>query len=296
MNFVCYNEDELKRIHKTFVHPSVAALTSLLKMASTPDHLDDKTRQDLEAIRVSCNTFKQPAENPRRFKPTIGTERFLFNSFVQVYTMFINVRVVVHMIHEAKHFMAAAFLRDQSTSEIWKTMQRLWTHVYLGPGYLTVDQGSAYVSTEMRETLEAADIVFREEPIENPGSIGTVERYHAPLRAAFEQIKTDLENNVTDDDCLRSATFAVNSSVGPEDLCPTLLVFGAVPRPAGRSPSPTQIERGIAIEKAIEVVENVQAKRRIDVILEHPSGPKTGKSSQHLASLPIGSSVLVWRA
>lgn len=46
------------------------------------------------------------------------------------------------------------------------------------------------------------------------------------------------------------ATFAVNSVTGPEGLCPLLLVYGAIPRPARNMPALTQLQRAKAIEEA----------------------------------------------
>lgn len=63
-------------------------------------------------------------------------------------------------------------------------------------------------------------------PIETPGAIGTVERYHAPLRAAFESVEEDLRKRESRDHNLRPAVFTVNSTVSPEGLCPALLYFG----------------------------------------------------------------------
>lgn len=57
--------------------------------------------------------------------------------------------------------------------------------MYAGPpDYLSVDQGSEFTSTEMRENSEAAGITMKKAPIETPGGIVTVERYQAPLRSA----------------------------------------------------------------------------------------------------------------
>lgn len=56
------------------------------------------------------------------------------------------------------------------------------------PDYITDDQGSNYVSLEILVHLDAAGVTLLGAPIENPGTIGVVERYYAPLRAAYERI------------------------------------------------------------------------------------------------------------
>lgn len=42
-------------------------------------------------------------------------------------------------------------------------------------------------------------------PIDSPGTIHVVERYHVPLRAAFEKIKKDHGTNIPDNECLTMA-------------------------------------------------------------------------------------------
>lgn len=75
---------------------------------------------------------------------------------------------------------------------------------------------------------------------------------------------------------------------------PNLFVFGAMPRSARITSSPSKIERGVPINKAIRAAEFKQSKSRISFVLSHPSGPKDKKNVNHLNSLPIGSPILVW--
>lgn len=48
-----------------------------------------------------------------------------------------------------------------------------------------------------------------------PGTIGLVERYHTPLRAAFTKIREELDR-VTYANCLSMAVFAYNSTTDPD--------------------------------------------------------------------------------
>lgn len=119
------------------------------------------------------------------------------------------------------------------------------------PDHLAVDLGSAYISAEFRAKDAAEGIKFKEAPIETPGLIGIVERYHAPLRAVYTKIRESLDKSEANDhDCLKMALYAVNSTVGPEGLVPMFLVFGALPRPARTTPAPTQLQRQRAIDEA----------------------------------------------
>lgn len=111
--YVLYTEQELRRIHRVFGHPSVAATHNLLKRASkTP--LNTNVRKQLERLAEDCNTCRRNGTSPRRFKLIVGSDDLIFNNKVVVDTMFLDGRAVLHMVDEATHFSAATFLRKQS--------------------------------------------------------------------------------------------------------------------------------------------------------------------------------------
>lgn len=90
-----------------------------------------------------------------------------------------------------------------------------------------------------------------------------MERYRGPLRTAYLKIRKILPRNESDADCLQIVVKIVNDGICPEGLFPAIPVFGAVPRPAVRTPVTTQLEYQTAIEKAIEEVHNEQSRRRL---------------------------------
>lgn len=78
-----------------------------------------------------------------------------FNPILQVDTMVLHSRPVLHMVDTATHFSSAPFLRSKSSRDISKTSLLNRMHICVGPlGYLAVDQGSGFTSTEMREYIE----------------------------------------------------------------------------------------------------------------------------------------------
>lgn len=295
MPYALYTETDLRRIHRGFGHPSVKSTEKLLRRASI-GQLPKSVITAMEKVNNSCKVCNKHASKPRRFKLTLGTEEIRFNNRVYVDTMFINSRPVIHLVDEGTHFAATCFLRSQSATDTWKAILRLWVHTYLGPpDFLAVDQGSAYVSREMKMAMDASGIRVEEAPVENPGTMGIVERYHAPLRSAYTKIRDTLDKSTTDAECLQMAVYATNFTIGPEGLCPMLLVFGALPRPIRMTPCPTQLQRSAAIEEARRAVEKEQAKRRIAFAIRHPSNPKAKEMSSRLRDLPSRSPVLVWR-
>jgi hypothetical protein len=99
-------------------------------------------------------------------------------------------------------------------------------------------------------------------PVEAHHSIGKIERYHGPIRRAFEIITADLGNDVTPDNALQMAVKAINDTAGPNGLVPTLLVFGTYPRLSPSSPPfPSITARAAAVRKAMAEVRKLKAER-----------------------------------
>jgi hypothetical protein len=133
------------------------------------------------------------------------------------------------------------------------------------------------------------NIEIKEVPVEAHNSIGKVERYHAPLRRAYQILASELPDT-SKDLILQMAVKAINDSAGPDGIVPTLLVFGAYPRMSRDSPpSPSVIERAEAIQKAMKEVRRLHAERQIKDALSMRNGPNI----DNLLKLPLQSDVRV---
>lgn len=210
--------------------------------------------------------------------------------------MHIERRVLLHVVDEATHYTAAKILKRQRSSDVWKALLRCWSRIYLGPpDHMRVDQGSNFVARAFLECAEAQRIQVLQALIESPSTMAHVERYHAPLRAAFLKIRHCLPSSESDDDCLQMALKAVNDTIGPEGLCPTLLVYGSLPRPPRQTPSETQLQKARAIDSCMDTVRKIQTRKRIEFGLKHRGSGKAHENSYKLRLLPAGSPVYVYR-
>ena len=290
-----FTEQELKRLHRSFGHPTVNALVNILRRAQ-PDKTNKNIEEAISQLTKACITCATNAAKPRRFKLTIGTEDLRFNHIVAADIMFLNHKPVLHVVDEATHYQSAAFLHKQKSNDVWKCFLRCWSRIYLGPpDFLDVNQGSNFISKDFLNNADAEGISVLPVPIESPHSISHVERYHSPLRAAFNKIRSDLPRSEFDKECLEMAIKSVNDTIGPEGLCPTLLVYGAIPRISNRQPAETQLARAAAIDTAMDLVRKEQAKRRLAFGLRKLTGPYPVESSTNLYLLPAGAPVLVFR-
>jgi len=78
-----------------------------------------------------------------------------------------------------------------------------------------------------------------------------VERYHSPLRQAYQIIITEIPK-INKKMGLQIAFKAINNLASPKGLVPILLVFKAYPQMVkSNAPSPIVIQRAAAIKKAM---------------------------------------------
>lgn len=89
----------------------------------------------------------------------------------------------------------------------------------------------------MKSIPETAGVTLHESSVEKPGTIETIKRHHAPLRAKYIKIRMDLVRDTTDAECLKMAVLAVTSRMGPDVLCPILLALNVIRRPPRTTPS-----------------------------------------------------------
>jgi hypothetical protein len=208
-----FANEELKRLHRSFGHPTTGALHRLLKRAR-PEEVSESVVRELGQIAKECTLCAERQQKPRRFKLTVGNDDTCFNSIVAVDVMYIGQQPVLHVVDEATHFAAAMFMKNVSTKETWRLITRCWSNVYMGPpDYLRVDQGTNFVSNEFMSLAETAGVEVLKAPIECPSAMSHVERYHGPLRAAYEKLAISLPNEAKED-VLQMAALCTDRFVG----------------------------------------------------------------------------------
>ena len=284
-------EPELRQLHRRFGHPTVERLSRLLHCAG---HNDPEHEQLLRKITDYCSLCQKYSQAPRRFKFTLRDDDIEFNHTIYVDVMYINGSPILHTVNEATMFQAARWLDNMSAQHTWDSLRLCWIDTYLRPPDLIVhDAGTNFTGSEFQQNAQAMHIRTKGVPTEASQSMGIVERYHAPLRRAYEVIADELQGTGAKKGIvLQMAVKAVNDTVGPNGLIPTLLVFGAYPRMSKLDPpSPSVSQRATAIQKATQELVKLRASRQVRDALGQRNGPNT----ERLHDLTIGSQVLVWR-
>ena len=79
-----------------------------------------------------------------------------------------------------------------TSKSVWEWLRACWIDVYQGPLERTVyDAGKNFTSDKFKQNAGALAVEVKEVPVEAHYSLGKVERYHGPLRRAYEIIQTD---------------------------------------------------------------------------------------------------------
>jgi hypothetical protein len=222
-----FTEDELRRVHRHFRHPSPGKLYAILKRADPST--DSKTMQILEDISRSCDPCQRIAPRPIRFKVS-GGEKTVFNATVAIDLLYLDGAPVLHIVDLSTNFSAAQFLPDVSTNTVWSCLLRHWCYIYTGlPDTIRCDQGSQFTSREFSTFCQNIGVQLEYTGIEAHNSLGAGEKYHDTLRTIYARVMCEcpqLNKYVA----LAGAVKAMNDCSGPDGNVPSLLVFGAIPR------------------------------------------------------------------
>ncbi|EED15826.1 conserved hypothetical protein [Talaromyces stipitatus ATCC 10500] len=281
-------EVEMRRLHRRFGHPAVDRLHKVLKRAG---HLDVDYKM-LAQIEEFCHHCQINRQAPRRYRFTLHDD-CEYNYEIVVDVMYLDGKPVLHIVDWATSFQAARFLKSLSTKDTWEALRAAWIDTYLGPpDVISHDAGTNFAAVEFRTEARMMGIRCHQVPVEAHNAIGKVERYHTPLRRAYNIILSELGASVDKEIILQMAVKAVNDTVGPDGLVLTVLVFGAYPRMTYNSPpSALTAKRVQAMRKAMIDLRNAMATRKVNNALKARNGPIVTET----LNLAPGTDVQVWR-
>lgn len=262
-NITLFTRQELVRMHRNFYHPSSGKLLALIRRSKIK-HVDKETREMLDQISKSCSTCQTFSTKPQRFKVSMPNEKVVFNREVALDLMYLENKAVLHIVDIDTHFNSAQFLKGNTVEDVWDAFLSCWSTLYIGhPHKIRVDQGSAFTSVRWTRLCDNAGIECQESGIEHHNALGPGERYHDPLRRVFRKVKHE-HPSLNNELALRLSVKAINDTMGPEALVPSLLVFGCLPRfPATTSNIVEQQKRMKALSEARREMSTITAELRI---------------------------------
>ena len=172
------------------------------------------------------------------------------------------------MVDTHTHFSAAIFIPSKSTKDIWNNFLACWVTAYVGyPDKLRIDQESAFTGKGFTELVQKEGIEIQLSGVQSHNAIGIGERYHAPLRRIFDKINLDAPR-IDPHLALQIAVKAMNDTMGPEGLVPSMLVFGVLPRmPPRQADLPGHEERMRALRAARAEMCELVAQMKVRIAL-----------------------------
>lgn len=276
MSQMLYTRSQLIRLHKHLLHPSVQKLYNLLRGA-TPDNLPSDTRRLLQDISHSCKTCARFATRPITFKIR-DKECLRFTQNLLLDIMYLpgaggKQHSVLHVLDVGTSFCSAAFLPALDVGTVWNTFLTNWFTMYEGYSESPLtDQSSVFVSAEWTHACETNGIHLRHTGTESHNSLGACEKYHPTLRIIYNKVRLDFLS-VPATLALQISVKAMNDCTGPDELVPSLLVFGVTPRLPYISPKdfPSQKEKFRALVQARKQYERLVSQSRVRLgILRRP--------------------------
>ena len=108
---------------------------------------------------------------------------------------YIDGKPILHVVDEATYYQAACWLGKTTADALQEALRLCWIDVYLGPPDLIVhDAGKNFMAKAFKANADQLHIRTKAVPIEAPHSMSIVERYHAPIRRAYNIIKAEAPN------------------------------------------------------------------------------------------------------
>jgi len=94
---------------------------------------------------------------------------------------------------------------------------------------VTTDAGKNFISNEFKNEAKALLIDVKKVPVKTHNSISKIKRYYAPLRYAYDILRSELPYS-SSELCLSLTVKVINDTADSNDLILTLLIFGTYPR------------------------------------------------------------------
>jgi ketopantoate reductase len=134
-----------------------------------------------------------------------------------------------------------------------------------------------FTAIEFKQLVSSMSIKVKKVPVKAYNSVGLIKRYHALLRRVYEILKEELKDEHIDKEMiLQIAVKAVNDLARPDEIVPTLLVFGLYLRMTEIDAlSPTIVKRAEAIRAATKEVRRLYAKQQVNNALAIRNRPNT---------------------
>ena len=215
----------LRKLHIRWYHCSASKMRSLLSAAGVDPHILTMVQQVVDSCTV-CRAWSRPGPSA-----AVSTRMpSSFNDEIQVDLLFIERKVILHVICVCTRFSAGVIVKSKETDDLLSAFHKIWVSVFGPPSTIVADQEGGFNSPAALAWLAARDIKMI--PKAKYSHAQMVERHHEVLRrqmhllseqALNEGIKTNLEA------VLCESLYAKNCLFRVGNMTPYQAVLGKVP-------------------------------------------------------------------
>lgn len=186
---------ELKKLHRAYGHESAQHIVDALREAGYYD-LPADTKRKLEEIFRTCGPCQTNPTKPKQFSISLKWRNCRLNHRILVGVMSTSDGDVIYVYDRGTRYHAAkhtATKKNPNAAEIWAAIKLCWIDVYMGlPDILQFDQGTSMVAFLIQTACALNAIRFEAVPVEAAWRMGAIEHAHAPLRKAYNKLRSDL--------------------------------------------------------------------------------------------------------
>ena len=213
----------MRKIHKTFGHPSETRLKKLIKDGGIED---SEIMKSIEQVTNECEICIKYKRTPSH--PIVSTSLARhFNEVVTLDLFFHNKIPIMHICDVATRFSRASVLPSKNKNSVINAFCVLWVSLFGPPQKILSDNGGEFTSHDFREMGEKLNTQVLSTAAESPWSNGINERHHALITNMLEKILE--ENKFPLQVALSWAVSAKNALANVYGFSPNQLVFGVNP-------------------------------------------------------------------
>jgi transposase InsO family protein len=266
----------------------------LLKRTKAED-LSPDTLAFLQDIAEHCRSCQVFRNTEVTFSPRLKVDA-VFNRIIQLDLCYIDSRPVLHITDKDAKYGASRFVRCSSkksiTAQLWDAFVQALALVYIGvPDEVTIDRSTQFTSRGFEIALSYHGAKQLYTAIESRHSLGANERAHAVLRRVYLKTRPD-HPKLPQELALAYSQKAFNETIGTDEIVPTLLVYGSMPRFRASGLDvrlQPNSERFRCMDSARAEYTRILNRQRVQRLLCTRVPPAADRQ------LHIGQHVLVWR-
>ena len=216
----------IRKLHLRLWHASSKKLTAILATAGLPKSVLDLVPSVVDSCHV-CRQWQKPTSR------SVSSNRLAqqFNEVVQIDLLFIEDKIILHMIDESTRFTVMTEIQDRQSGTIVDAMTECWIRYFEAPKLILSDQEGGLCSDEASVWAERFNTSFRFKPKGTHAAI--VERHHAIVRDLMHKILSQLRAEgiaINWKAVIAEACFAKNVLTDVAGYSPFVAVFGRFPR------------------------------------------------------------------